>query len=103
MEEDKKKEVLKEIIRVEREGYNHMEAYYKARESKLKKEIVDLRDKAGGFGLRNDYLDCKVYELEDALECKKRCLKDDMEKEKRYGFRKMMLESSYNMLEKDLV
>ena len=88
---------------MEREGYDRMEAYYKARESKLKKEIVDLRDKAGGFGLRNDYLDCKVYELEDALERKKRCLRDHTERDKRYGFRKMMLESRCNMLEREVV
>ena len=103
LEEEKKKELLKETIHVEHEGYDGMEAYYKARESKPKEEIADLRDKARDFGLRNDYLDCKVYELEDALEHKKRCLRDHMEKEKRYGFRKMMLESCYNMLEKDLV
>ena len=65
--EEEKKEVLKETIRVEHGGYDHMEAYYKARESKLKEEITDLRDKVGDFGLRNDYLDCKVLELEDAL------------------------------------
>ena len=84
---------------MECEGYDRMEAYYKAREGKLKEEIADLRDKAGDFGLHNDYLDCKVYELEDALEHKKRCLRDHMEKEKRYGFRKMMLESHCNMLD----
>jgi hypothetical protein len=27
----------------------------------LKAKIADLRDKAGDFGLRNDYLDYKVY------------------------------------------
>ena len=80
-----------------------MEAYYKARESKLKEEIADLRDKVGDFGLRNDYLDCKVYELKDALEHKKVSLRSHIEKEKRYNFRKMMLESRCNMLEKDLV
>ena len=67
-----------------------MGAYYKAHESKLKEEIVDLRDKVGDFGLRNDYLDCKVLELEDALKCKKMRLSDHIEMEKRYGFRKMM-------------
>ena len=56
---------------MEREGYDRLEAYYKARESKLKEEIIDLRDKARDFGLRNDYLDYKVYDLEDALEHKK--------------------------------
>ena len=56
-----------------------MEAYYMAHESKLKEEIIDLRDKAGDFRLRNDYLDCKVLELEDALERKKRCLRDHIE------------------------
>ena len=103
LEEEKKKEVLKETIRVEHQGYDHMEAYYKVREGKLKEEIVDLRDKAGDFGLRNNYLDCKVYELEDALEHKKVSLRSHIEKEKRYSFRKMMLESRCNMLEKDLV
>ena len=88
---------------MEREGYNRMEAYYKACESKLKEEIVDLRDKVGDFGLHNDYLDCKVLVLEDALERKKRCLSDHIEMEKRYGFRKMMLESHYNMLEWEVV
>ena len=52
LEEEKKKEVLKETIHVEHEGYNHIEAYYKAHESKLKDEIADLRDKVGDFGLR---------------------------------------------------
>ena len=80
-----------------------MEAYYKAHESKLKEEIADLRDKARDFGLHNDYSDCKVLELEDALEHKKRCLRDHIEMEKRYGFRKMMLESRCNMLERDMV
>ena len=103
MEEEKKKEVRKETIHVEREGYDCMEAYYKARESKLKEEITDLRDKVGDFGLRNDYLDCKVLELEDALECKKRCLRGHIEMEKRYGFRKMMLASRCNMLEREVV
>jgi len=103
LEEEKKKEVLKETICVEHEVYDHMEAYYKARESKLKEEIADLRDKAGDFGLHNDYLDCKVYKLEDALEHKKVSLRSHIEKEKRYSFRKMMLESRCNMLEKDLV
>ena len=65
-EEEKKKEVLKETIPMEREGYDRLEAYFKARESKLKEEIADLRDKARDLGLRNDYLDCKVLELEDA-------------------------------------
>ena len=103
LEEEKKKEVLKETIRVEHEGYDYMEAYYKARESKLKEEIADMRDKDGDFGLHNDYLDCKVLELEDALERKKRCLRDHIEMEKRYGFRKMMLESRSNMLERKVV
>ena len=44
--EEVKKEVLKETIHVEHEGYDHMEAYYKAHESKLREEIVDLREKA---------------------------------------------------------
>ena len=80
-----------------------MEAYYKARESKLNEEIADLRDKARDFGLRNDYLDYKVYGLEDALEHKKRCLRDHTKREKRYGFRKMMLESRCNMVEREVV
>ena len=87
---------------MEREGYDRMEAYYKVCESKLKAEIADLRDKSGDFGLRNDYLDYKVYELEDALE-RKVSLRSHIEQYKRYGFRKMMLESHCNMLEKDLV
>jgi hypothetical protein len=70
---------------------------------KLKVKIADLRDKVGDFGLRNDYLDCKVYELEDALEHKKVSSRSHIENEKRYSFRKMMLENHYNMLEKDLV
>jgi hypothetical protein len=65
-------------------------------------EIVDLRDKARDFGLRNDYLDCKVYELEDALERKKVSLMSHIEKEKMYNVKKMMLENRCNMLEKDL-
>ena len=101
--EEEKNEVLKETIRVERQGYDHMEAYYKAHEGKLREEIVDLRDKARDVGLRNNYLDYKVYELEDALEHKKVSLRSHIEKEKRYGFRKMMLDSHCNMLEKDLV
>ena len=88
---------------MEHEGYNCMEAYYKAHESKLKEEIADLRDNVGDFGLRNDYLDCKVLELEDALKRKKRRLSDHIEMEKRYGFRKMMLESRCNMLEREVV
>ena len=63
-----------------------MEAYYKACESKLKEEIGDMRDKARDFGLRNDYLDYKVLELEDALERKKSRLSDHIKMEKRYGF-----------------
>ena len=88
---------------MERQGCDHMEAYYKAHESKLKEEIADLRDKAGDFGLCNDYLDCMVLKLEDALKRKKRCLRDHIEMEKRYGFRKMMLESHCNMLEREVV
>ena len=103
LKEEKMEEVLKETIRVEREGYNITEAYYKAHESKLKEEIVDLRDKVGDFGLRNDYLDSKVYKLEDALDHKKRCLRDHTKREKRCGFRKMMLESHCNMLEREVV
>ena len=36
LEEEKKKEVLKDTIHVEREGYDHIEAYYKEHERKLK-------------------------------------------------------------------
>ena len=39
---------------------NHALVVYKKREEKLKKDIVDLRDKVGDFGFRIDYLDCKV-------------------------------------------
>ena len=88
---------------MEHEGYDRMEAYYKACESKMKEEVENLRDKARDFGLHNDYLDCKVLELEDALEHNKRCLNDHIEMEKRYGFRKMMLESRCNMLEREVV
>ena len=45
LEEEKKKEVFTETIHVEHESYDCMEAYDKARESKLKEEITDLRDK----------------------------------------------------------
>ena len=76
---------------------------YMAHESKLKEEIIDLRDKAGDFGLHNDYLDCKVLQLEDALKRKKRCLRDHIEMEKRYGFRKIMLGSHCNMLGREVV
>ena len=103
LEEEKKKGVLKETICVELEGYDRMEAYYKARESKLKEEITDLRDKVRDFELCNDYLDCMVLEFEDALEHKKRRLSDHIEMEKRYGFRKIMLESHCNMLEREVV
>ena len=58
---------------------------------KLKLEIIDLKDKAGDFGLHNDYLDYKVYELEDALKNKKVSLRSHIKKEKRYSFKKMML------------
>ena len=79
--EEEKKELLKETIGMEHQGYDCMEAYYKARESKLKEEIIDLRDKARDFGLRNDYLDYKVYKLEDALERKKVSLRRHQEGE----------------------
>ena len=103
MEEEKKKEVLKETIHVEHEGYDSMESYYKACESKLKEEIVDLRDKDGDFGICNDYLDYKVFELEDALEHKKTTMKTMIDKERRHGFKKMMLENQCNALEKEMV
>ena len=44
-----------------------------------------------------------MLELEDVLEHKKRFLRDHIEMEKRYGFRKMMLESHCNMLEREVV
>jgi len=44
-----------------------------------------------------------VFELEDALECKKKRLSDHIEMAKTYGFRKMMLESHCNMLEREVV
>jgi cell division protein FtsB len=65
---------------MEHEGYDWMEAYYKARENKLMAEIADLRDKVGDFGLQNDYLDCKVLELEDTIECQRRSLRDYQER-----------------------
>jgi cell division protein FtsB len=36
---------------MEHEGYDQMEAYYKARENKLMAEIADLRDKVRDFRL----------------------------------------------------
>jgi hypothetical protein len=36
---------------MEHQGYNWMEAYYKARENKLMIEIADLRDKVRDFRL----------------------------------------------------
>ena len=68
----------------------------------MKVEIEDLMDKVRDFRLLNDYLECKVYALEDALEHKV-SLRSHLDKEKRYSFRKMMLENRCNMLEKDLV
>ena len=50
---------------------NHALVVYKKREEKLKKEIVDLRDKVRDFGFRNDYLYCKVFKLEDTPERKR--------------------------------
>jgi hypothetical protein len=47
---------------------------------KLMAEIADLRDKVGDFGLQNDYLDCKVLELEDTIECQRRSLTDYQER-----------------------
>ena len=84
---------LQETIRSELSSYNYGELIHKKRQEKLKKEIVDLRDKIGDFGLRNDYLNCKVFELEDALERKKTAMKTMLDKEKRHGFKKMMLEN----------
>jgi predicted RNase H-like nuclease (RuvC/YqgF family) len=101
LEEEKKKEVLKETIRVECYDYYYRETLHREEVSELRVEIADLRDKARDFGLRNDYLDYKVYELEDALE-RKVSLRSHIEKEKRYSIKKMMLENHCNMLEKDL-
>ena len=44
-----------------------------------------------------------MLELEDALKCKKRRLSDHIEMEKMYSFRKIMLESHCNMLEREVV
>ena len=44
-----------------------------------------------------------MYELEDTLKRKKVSLRSHIKKKKRYSFRKMMLVSRWNMLEKDLV
>ena len=44
------------------------------REAVLKAEITDLEDKIWDFGLRNDYLDSKVLELERDLENKETAL-----------------------------
>lgn len=59
----------------------------------MKKEITDLRDKIGDFGLCNDYLDCKVFELEDALECKKIALKNKHNREVKHSFQKLTPEN----------
>ena len=93
LEEERKQEALLGTIRLEHEGYDRMEAYYKARESKLMVEIVDLKDKAGDFGLRNDYLDSRVLELEDTVEHLRRSLKDSHDNETKRGFKKMYLEA----------
>jgi hypothetical protein len=57
--------MLTNTIQMEREGYDRMEAFYKARENSLLAEIADLKDKVRDFGLCNDYLNSKVLELED--------------------------------------
>ena len=62
-----------------------------------------MRDKIEDFGLCNDYLNYKVFELEDALEHKKTAMKTMLDKEKRHGFKKMMLENQCNALEKEMV
>jgi hypothetical protein len=98
LEEEKKKEVLKETICVEHQDYYYRDTLHKECEEKLKAEIANLRDKVGDFGLHNNYLDSKVYKLEDALERKKVSLRSHLDKEKRYNFRKMMVDNRYNML-----
>jgi hypothetical protein len=59
--------MLTNTIQMEREGYDRMEAFYKARENSLLAEIADLKDKVRDFGLCNDYLNSKVLELEDRI------------------------------------
>ena len=88
---------------MEHQDYRYREILHREQEDKMKAEIEDLKDKVGDFGLSNDYLDYKMYELEDALEHKKVPLRSHLDKEKRYNFRKMMLENRCNMLEKHLV
>jgi hypothetical protein len=60
--------MLIDTVQMEHEGYERMEAFYKARENSLLAEIADLKDKVGDFRLCNDYLDSKVLELEDRIE-----------------------------------
>jgi hypothetical protein len=60
--------MLTNTIQMEREGYDRMEAFYKARENSLLVEIADLKDKVRDFGLRSDYLDSNVLMLEDRIE-----------------------------------
>jgi hypothetical protein len=67
---------------MEREGYDKMEAFYKARENSLLVDIADLKDKVRDFGLHNDYLDSKVLELEDRIERQRMDLRELREKEK---------------------
>ena len=52
----------------------------------MNREIADLRDKIRDFGLCNDYLNYKVFELKDALECKRTAMKVKNDKERRHGF-----------------
>jgi hypothetical protein len=101
--EEKKQEMLVGTVQMEHEGYDRMEAFYKARESSLRAEIADLKDKVGDFGLRNDYLDNKVLELEDRIECERVDLRELREKEKQRGIRKLYLETRCDMLEKEII
>ena len=88
---------------MERLSYQCSEVIHQDHEEELKVEIVDLKDKIGDFRLCNDYLDSKVFKLEDIIERKKIALQKHLEKEKRYSFQKMMVENQCNFLEKDLV
>jgi hypothetical protein len=58
---------LWQAVLMENINLHYSEVIHKEHEEKLKKEIFDLRDKVGDFRLCNDYLDCKVFELEDTI------------------------------------
>ena len=88
---------------MERLSYQCSEVIHQDHEEELKVEIVDLKDKVGDFGLHNDYLNSKVFELKDTIERKKIALQKHLDKEKRHEFQKMMVENRCNFLEKDLV